>query len=139
MKSYIYASCPFDCPIPANPTGFSPTTSHKDITIESLKEKIEFEKGSKTNPVLIKHSFETSYKCNDYCTSTLYVESFNDQESIEDVDIFVNGKKVTKNIAIQQEAYSSEGIFYSDQKVMYFTLPLTNKGISSEVRIKKND
>jgi len=116
---------------------FSQSSTHKDITIESLKEKIEFEKGTKSNPVLIKHSVETSYKCNDYCTSTLYVESFNDQESIEDVDIFVNGKKVTKNIAIQQEAYSSEGIFYSDQKVMYFTLPLTNKGISSEVRIKK--
>ena len=64
------------------------------------------------------------------------MELFNDQESIDDVDIFVNGKKVTKYIAIHQEAYSSEGIFYSDQKVMYFTLPLTKKGIS-EVRIKK--
>ena len=50
---------------------FPQSTTHKDITIESLKEKIEFEKGSKTNPVLIKHSFETFYLCNDYCTSTL--------------------------------------------------------------------
>jgi len=53
------------------------------------------------------------------------------------VDVFVNEKKVTKLISVHQEPYSSEGIFYSDQKVLYFNLPLEKKGSTSEVRIKK--
>ena len=112
-------------------------TESKNISISSLKEKIEFEKGDKDHPVLIKHSYETVYLCNDFRTSSDMVEFYNDQESIDDVDIFVNEKKVTKYIPVHQEAYSSEGIFYSDQKILYFNLPLEKKGNTSEVRIKK--
>jgi hypothetical protein len=109
----------------------------KNITISSLKEKIEFEKGDKENPVLIRHSFETIYTCNEFRTNTQVVEFYNDEQSIDDVDIYVNDKKSTKYIPIHEEAYSSEGIFYSDQKVMYFTLPLEKKETTSEVRVKK--
>jgi Transglutaminase-like superfamily/Domain of Unknown Function with PDB structure (DUF3857) len=109
----------------------------KNISISSLKEKIEFEKGDKENPVLIRHSFETVYTCNEFRTNTQVVEFYNDEQSIDDVDIYVNDKKSTKYIPIHQEAYSSEGIFYSDQKVMYFTLPLEKKETTSEVRVKK--
>ncbi len=109
----------------------------KNISISSFKEKIEFEKGDKNNPVLIKHSSETVYLCNDFRTSTDIVEFYNDQESIDDVDIFVSDRKITKSITVHQEPYSSEGIFYSDQKVLYFNLPLEKKGNTSEVRMKK--
>jgi hypothetical protein len=112
-------------------------TETKNITISSLKEKIEFEKGDKDHPVLIKHSVETIYLCNDFRTSIDNVEFYNDQESIDDVDIYVSEKKVTKYIPVRQEPYSSEGVFYSDQKILYFTLPLEKKGTTSEVRIKK--
>jgi Transglutaminase-like superfamily/Domain of Unknown Function with PDB structure (DUF3857) len=114
-----------------------PQSEDKNITITSLKEKIEFEKGDKQHPVLIKHSFETVYLCNDFRTSTDIVEFYNDQESIDDVDVFVNEKKVTKYIPVHQEYYSSQGIFYSDQKVFYFSLPLEKKGSTSEVHFKK--
>jgi len=109
----------------------------KNITISSLKEKIDFEKGDAINPVLIKHSSETIYTCNEFRTSTQVVEFYNDQAGIDDVEIFVSDKRVTKSTNIRNEAYSSEGIFYSDQKVVYFNLPLEKKGNSSEVRIKK--
>ncbi len=112
-------------------------TESKNITISSLREKIEFEKGDKEHPVLIRHNVETVYLCNEFRTSNDIVEFYNDQESIDDVDIFVNEKKVTKMIPVHQEPYSSEGIFYSDQKILYFTLPLEKKGNTSEVRIKK--
>ena len=109
----------------------------KNIIISSLKEKIEFEKGDKEHPVLIRHSSETVYLCNDFRSTTQIVESYDDEESIDDVDIFVNEKKVTKYVQVRREPYSSEGIFYSDQKVLYFNLPLEKKGSTSEVRMKK--
>jgi hypothetical protein len=112
-------------------------TDSKNISISSLKEKIEFEKGDKEHPVLIRHSSETVYLCNDFRTSSQIAEFYNDETSIDDVDIFVNEKRVTKYIPVHQEAYSSEGIFYSDQKIIYFDLPLEKKGSTSEVRIKK--
>jgi hypothetical protein len=117
-------------------TAFTQTES-KNISISSMKEKVEFEKGDKEHPVLVKHSIETVYLCNDFRTSTNIVEFYNDQVSIDDVDVYVNDKKSTKYFTIHQEPYSSEGIFYSDQKVMYFNLPLEKKGSTSEVRIKK--
>jgi len=114
-----------------------PQTESKNITISSLKEKIEFEKGDKEHPLLIRHSSETVYLCNDFRTSNQIMEFYNDETSIDDVDIFVNEKKVTKYIPVHQEAYSSEGIFYSDEKILYFDLPLEKKGSTSEVHIKK--
>lgn len=109
----------------------------KNIIISSLKEKIEFEKGDKEHPVLIRHSTETVYLCNDFRSTTPIVESYDDEESIDDVDVFVNERKVTKYVQVHREPYSSEGIFYSDQKVLYFNLPLEKKGSTSEVRMKK--
>jgi Transglutaminase-like superfamily/Domain of Unknown Function with PDB structure (DUF3857) len=114
-----------------------PQDDSKNIIISSLKEKIEFEKGDKEHPVLIRHSTETVYLCNDFRTATPIVESYDDEESIDDVDVFVNERKVTKYVQVHREPYSSEGIFYSDQKVLYFNLPLEKKGSTSEVRMKK--
>jgi hypothetical protein len=114
-----------------------PQTESKNITISSLREKIEFEKGDKDHPVLIRHSLETVYLCNDFRASNQIMEFYNDETSIDDVDVFVNEKKVTKYISVHQEPYSSEGIFYSDEKVLYFDLPLEKKGSTSEVHIKK--
>ena len=114
-----------------------PQEDSKNIIISSLKEKIEFEKGDKEHPVLIRHSTETVYLCNDFRSTTPIVESYDDEESIDEVDIFVNEKKVTKYVQVHREPYSSEGIFYSDQKVLYFNLPLEKKGTTSEVRMKK--
>ncbi len=114
-----------------------PQDDSKNIIISSLKEKIEFEKGDKEHPVLIRHSTETVYLCNDFRSTTPIVESYDDEESIDDVDVFVNERKVTKYVQIHREPYSSEGIFYSDQKVLYFNLPLEKKGSTSEVRMKK--
>lgn len=117
-------------------TAFTQTES-KNITISSMKEKVEFEKGDKDHPVLVKHSVETVYLCNDFRTSTNIVEFYNDQVSIDDVDIYVNDKKSTKYFTIHQEPYSSEGIFYSDQKVMYFNLPLEKKEAPAKYDLKK--
>lgn len=109
----------------------------KNITITSIKENVTFEKGVKDNPVLIKHSYETVYACNEFRTTTNVVEAYNDQESIDDVDIFINDKKATKYFTIHKEPYSSEGIFYSDQKIMYVTLTFDKKGNTSSILVKK--
>jgi hypothetical protein len=97
----------FLCTLLLTKTAFTQTES-KNITISSMKEKVEFEKGDKDHPVLVKHSVETVYLCNDFRTSTNIVEFYNDQVSIDDVDVYVNDKKSTKYFTIHQEPYSRE-------------------------------
>jgi len=76
------------------------------------------------------------YKCNDFRTSLSVAEFYSDMVSIDDVDVHVNGSKA-KYISPRYESYSSDGIFYSDEKVCYFNLPLEKKGSTSEVAFEE--
>ena len=108
----------------------------KNVTISSQKENIEFVKSDKNNGASVRRTQETEYLCSDYRTSITVADMYNDQETIDDIDIYVNGDKA-KNIVPQSEYYSVSGIFYSDARVTYFRLPLEKKGSTSRVKISK--
>ncbi len=64
------------------------------------------------------------------------METYNDIESIDHVDIYVDeSKKIL--IVPKYEDYNSNGIFYSDAHVCYFQLPFLKKGSTSQVIFKK--
>jgi transglutaminase-like putative cysteine protease len=108
----------------------------RNIVIRNATEEYSFVKGNAANPVRIREKINTVYLCNDYRTDIQVADFFNDQTEINDVDIRVNGSKA-KYIPIKKEYYSEEGIFFSDTKVCYFTLPFEKKGSTSEVTLEK--
>jgi hypothetical protein len=107
-----------------------------NIVIKSKTERYEFVYGNTTNPVLINELSNTVFRCDGYRTDLPFVEFYDDQSSINEVNIFVDGKKA-KYIRPTYEYYSVESIFYSDARVCYFQLPLEKKGSESEVQISK--
>jgi hypothetical protein len=109
---------------------------NKNISIKEATDEYRFVKGDKTNPVKIKQEMKTVYYCNDYRTSLTVAEFYNDKIEINDVDIRVNGDKV-KNFKPNDEYYSMDGIFFSDARVNYFSLPLEKKGTTSTVKYEK--
>jgi Transglutaminase-like superfamily/Domain of Unknown Function with PDB structure (DUF3857) len=108
----------------------------KNITIENVIEEYRFVKGNKDNPVQIKQEIVTTYFCNEYRTDIPVVDFFNNQTVINDVNIKVNGNKI-KGFEPSTSSYTVDGIFYSDAKICYFTLPLEKKGSKSETKFEK--
>jgi transglutaminase-like putative cysteine protease len=108
----------------------------KNISIQQATEEYKFVKGNKDNPVQIKQSQETVYLCNEFRTSITIAEFYDNQVEINDVDIWINGDR-DKRFAPRYDAYTVDGIFYSDAKVCYFSLPFEKKGTTSKVRFEK--
>ncbi|MBX2924056.1 MAG: hypothetical protein KF746_17790 [Chitinophagaceae bacterium] len=127
----VTASCTYGLP------GKSYASPGDDnVVISSKTEKYEFTYGSADNPVLINEQLNTVFRCDGYRTDIPYVEFYDDQSAIKEVNIFVDGKK-NKLIRPKYEYYSIENIFYSDARVCYFQLPLEKKGSQSEVQVSK--
>ena len=95
----------------------------RNILIKEAKEEYRYVKGNSTNPVLIEQEMDVTYFCDAYRTSLPIVEFYNDQVQINDVDVKVDRDKI-KNFKPSYDYYSSDGIFYSDARICYFTLPL---------------
>lgn len=108
----------------------------KNITLQEIKREFSFVAGNNDHPVQIKEESNLSYYCNSYRTSVQVAEFYNDMETIDDVNILVDGSK-KHGIVPKHEFYEADGIFYSDARVCYFNLPLVQKGTVSKVRIRK--
>jgi hypothetical protein len=108
----------------------------KNVVIESAREEYRFIKGNSTNPVKVKQDITTNYLCTEYRTDVPVAEFYNDQVELNDVDVRINGDKV-KNFRANHDYYNDDGIFYSDARVCYFTLPLEKKNTKSQVRFEK--
>ena len=108
----------------------------KNIIIQEAVEEYRFVRGSKENPVEVKQTIETTYRCNDFRTSIPVVEFYNNQIEINGTDIWTDGDKV-KRFSPTTDYYSVDGIFYSDARICYFNLPLEKKGSTSKVRFEK--
>ncbi len=108
----------------------------RNITIQQATEEYRFVKTSRANAVQVKESIETIYQCNDFRTQIPFVEFYNDQVEINNVDIGINGEKA-KGVTPQYDYYSIDNIFYSDARVCYFNLPFEKKGSFSKVKIEK--
>lgn len=107
-----------------------------NIVIKKSTREFSFEKGSKENPVKVVEESSRIYLCNSYRADIGIAEFYNAVETIDDVDIYVDDSRA-KNIKPVYEYYNSDGIFYSDAHVCYFSLPLIKKGSTSEVVFKK--
>jgi hypothetical protein len=96
-----------------------------------------YEAGNSENPVVIKEDYTRAYTCKKYRTEIPIAELYNGVETIDDVDIKVNGSSKRLGIVPQHEYYNRDGIFYSDEKVCFFSLPVEKIGTKSEVSFKK--
>ena len=106
-----------------------------NVTIQSKHEVYEYKIGTTKTPVVdIKVS--TVYLCNKFRTSIPVVETYTDKTVINEVSIYVDGKR-NNRITPEHTYYSIENIFYSDARVCRFMLPLDRKGSVSEVQIRK--
>ena len=108
----------------------------KNISILKKTSVYEFTKGNDLDPVLVKEQTSTQFRCNDYRTTIPFSEFYNDNISIDEVKVLVDGNR--RNAVIPKyDYYEIDGIFYSDEKICYFPLPLDKKGGISEVNIVK--
>lgn len=149
MKQVIFAHNPYivsaNSPILSLPAIFfvllntfavSAQEPDDNIIIQSAKETYRFATGDASNPVVVKQSLQVSYLCNKYRAEIPVVEFYNDQVQLTDVDVRVDGDRV-KNLKTVREYYGSDGIFYSDARICYFSLPFAKKGTRSEVTVAK--
>src|SRR6266542_1038144 len=107
-----------------------------NVVVSASKELYEFVWQKSANNVQVKQSLTTSYYCNSYRTTIPVAEMYDNETSIDDVDFTVDGKK-PKDIKPQYSYYSVDDIFYSDEHICFFPLPLEKKGSSSTVSFKK--
>ncbi|MBL7737314.1 MAG: transglutaminase domain-containing protein [Chitinophagaceae bacterium] len=122
--SLLFASCLFA------------QDSDDNITIESALETYRFAAGDAAHPVVVKQTLIASYLCNKYRAVIPVAEFYNDQVQLNDVSVKVNDSRL-KNFKPVHEYYSSDGIFYSDARVCYFSLPFEKKGARGEVSFQK--
>src|SRR5688500_13042279 len=114
----------------------SSETDNKNIVISQSRKEFRFVKGNGDSPVQVKEKNTRTYFCNDYRTDIPVAEFYNDMERMDDVNILVDQSR-KHGIVPSNDYYSSEGIFYSDARVCYFSLPLVKKGSTSKVSFSK--
>lgn len=132
LLAFIFVQLSADAfPIPDK--GFE---EDNNVVIKSKTEKYEFTYGNETNPVLINEQSSTLFRCDGFRTEIPYVEFYDDQSSINDLSVFIEGRKV-KYIKPAFEYYSVESIFYSDARIGYVKVPLDKKGAETEVQVSK--
>ncbi|HZE84940.1 MAG TPA: DUF3857 domain-containing protein, partial [Puia sp.] len=119
---------------PSFPASFSGEDSN--IVISNKTERYSFEEGEKAHPVIIRQEDKTTYYCSELRAAISWAESYDGQSSIDGVKIYVNGSR-DKSILAKDEYYSSGDIFFSDERVYYFSLPFLKKGTSDEVEMQK--
>ena len=107
-----------------------------NVVVSESKEWYEFVWSKSLNNVQVKQNLNTSYYCNGYRTTISVAEMYDNETSIDDVEFTVDGKK-PKEIKPQYSYYSVEDIFYSDERICFFRLPLERKGSTSTVTFKK--
>lgn len=108
----------------------------KNVVISKSRKEFKFIKGNTKNPVQIVQESRLTYTCNSFRTDIPIVEFYNDVETIDNLDIYVNDSK-KHGIVPKYEYYNINGVFYSDAHVCYFSLPLPKKGSTSQVNLKK--
>lgn len=111
-------------------------TDNKNIIISQSAKEFRFVKGNSDAPVQVKEKSSKIYYCNNYRSTVPVVEFYNDMERVDDIDILVDDSK-KHGISPVHDYYSSEGIFYSDARVCFFSLPLVKKGSTSKVSFSK--
>ena len=134
MKLYLFIVLIIASPIFLSAQNSS--EDNKNIVLSNVNRSFQFVKGNKEHPVQVREESHRTYYCNNYRSDVQVVEFYNDNETIDDLGIYVNGSK-KHDVVPKYEYFNSSGVFYSDAHVCYFSLPLAKKGSSSEVVFKK--
>lgn len=107
-----------------------------NIVIKNKTEKYEFVYSAGESKVLVNVQSNTVFRCNGFRTEFPFVEFYNEQSSISDLSVLIEGKKA-KHLKPSFEYYSIDNIFYSDARVGYIKVPLEKKGAETEVQVSK--
>ena len=108
----------------------------KNIIIEYKKQSFLFKQDKGENPVLIKENYVTDLRSRRISGSIVYTEMYNDQETIDDVEVSVRNKPF-RGVNIKYDYYSIKDIFYSDARVCYFNIPFDEVGVPVKVTVSK--
>ncbi len=107
-----------------------------NISITKSQKIIKFITGNPENPVQIKTFSFREFTCSKFRTIFPLTELYNTIETIDEVNTKIEGDPYA-NIIPQYEYYNRDGIFFSDERICYFMLPITKIGAKSKVEIKK--
>jgi transglutaminase-like putative cysteine protease len=120
--------------------GFSvfarPVEKDTNIAISYAKDEYSFVFNKKQNRVEVKETQTIKYVTNNSRAVIQIGETYSDNVTIDDVSIRVDGSKA-KYIQPKYEYLSQDDIFFSDQHICYFNLPLDKKGSTGEVVFEK--
>lgn len=116
----------------ANKTG----NDDKNVVIENKSQSFVFKRDKGENPVSIREEYSVLYRCREVRDNITFSEMYNDQQTINDVEVYVN-KKPFRGVDIKYDYYSIRDIFYSDARICHFKLPLEKKDAEAEVTLKK--
>src|SRR3954463_6804271 len=83
-----------------------------NIVISSARYYYEFTSDRKSNTVTVKENLVTAYTCNNFRTTVQVSELYNNQEQIDKVSSYVDGRKI-KDVPVQHTYYSNDDIFYT--------------------------
>lgn len=108
---------------------------NSNFVIRERKERYEFIRGDKQNPVWVKETSGTTYRCNEYRESIPIVTTYNDYSRVEEVKAWVDGDRI--KVKPDHRYYSIDDIFYTDARLCGFMLPFKRKGTESRTEIEK--
>ena len=101
-------------------------------TISSSKNSYEFVYNPKAGKVEVKEILNTVYTSNAYQVNLSIAETYNNDVTIDAVEAKVDNHSI-HDFKPTYSYYSSDDVFYSDEKVCYFPLELPKKGSSGNV------
>ncbi len=120
---------------PHTPARITRDDESPNIIIREKKERIEFTRGDKQNPVWVKEKSTTTYRCNEFRGSIPVVAFYNDYSRIEEVKAWVNNDRI--KVKPEHRYYSIEDIFYADARICGFMLPFEKINTESRAEIEK--
>lgn len=117
--------------------GLCQSPTHDDnVIIVNAHIEYTFIKGNKEYPVQIKETDSRTYTCKNYRSDIPLYDFYNNMYTFDEVTVTIDGKKI-KSIFPQHAYYNDQGIFHSDQRVCYFSLPMPKKDSYGEVKFEK--
>lgn len=102
------------------------------VTITAAKHSYQFVYNAKNARVEVKQVLNTVYTANAYQVNYPVAETYNNQVTIDDVSARVDNRNISY-FKPTYTYYSVSDVFYSDEKICYFSLLLPKKGSTANV------
>ncbi|WP_341842489.1 transglutaminase domain-containing protein [Chitinophaga caseinilytica] len=113
----------------------APAEESTNFVIREKKERYEFTRGDKSNPVWVKETSGTIFRCNEFREAIPIVTFYNDYSRVEEIKAWVDGDRF--KVKPEHRYHAIEDIFYADARICGFMLPFKKKGTESRTEIEK--